>query len=164
MIFSFSELDLGCNLLQTIDLTPLSKCSRLRNLSLSIDPLLSGTSRAMHKGTATFSDKVGGAVVTSPLPFLGNRLKSIDLSPLNSCRHLETLHISHNQLQSIDLRPLSSCTHLRKLFLSHNAIQSIDLTPLSSCTELEELNLENNKFKSVDITPLSSCYNLQTYL
>lgn len=89
-----------------------------------------------------------------------NNLQSIDLTPLSFCKDFSRLLLYNNQLQSIDLTPLSSCKNLSVLGLSSNNLQTVDLTPLSSCVDLYEVSIAENQFSYIELTPLSSCINL----
>jgi hypothetical protein len=92
-----------------------------------------------------------------------NNLKSINISPLSSCKALEDLLLGYNQLQSIDLTPLAFI-NLRALAIYENQLQSIDLTPLSTHTDLRQISLSHNQLQAIDLAPLSSCTKLQSLI
>ena len=69
------------NQLQSIDLTPLSQCTSLRELGLD-----------------------------------ENQLQSIDLTPLSQLHNLQELGLCGNQLESVDVSPLFSCQELTTLY------------------------------------------------
>ena len=132
-----------------IDLSPLSMCHDLRDLSfaqvsfseLDLSPISSCTNLERFELEET-------------------HLKTIDLTPLASCKNLENLNISLNPIQSIDLSPLAACTRLKEFKVNHNQIPAIDLQPLAGCENLESIDLFGNKLMEIDLSSLSSCRNL----
>lgn len=91
-----------------------------------------------------------------------NWLTDVDLSPLESCEHLEYLSLAVNKLEKIDLAPLETCHNLEHLDLSHNRFTDIDLTPLAGCKNLTYLYLQENQFNSINIAPLLDLKHLTT--
>jgi len=87
----------------------------------------------------------------------------IDLAPLGSFSHLESLWISANKIQSIDLRPLASCNNLKAFRLFAQGLMAIDISPLSSCTKLENFWLKSNFIHSIDLSPLRFCSRMLAF-
>ncbi|MHA2352871.1 MAG: leucine-rich repeat domain-containing protein [Candidatus Thorarchaeota archaeon] len=50
----------------------------------------------------------------------------------SSCHKLEFLALGGNKLETIDLSPLVSCTNLLRLDLGNNQIHTLDVSPLTS--------------------------------
>ena len=46
-----------------------------------------------------------------------NKLKEIDLTPLENCKKLADFHADSNLYDSLDVRPLSSCPKLEKILV-----------------------------------------------
>ena len=131
-----------------VDLTPISKCKKLRSLYIERNEMPDINLQPLEN-----CDKL------EIISLNHNRLRSIDLAPLKSCTNLKEIYINYNELDSIDLNPLASCTNLRKISLRKNQLSSINLVPLSKCVHLEELDIELNNLITVDTTPLSACHN-----
>jgi len=80
-------------------------------------------------------------------------VEKIDLSPLGSTPHLESLCITLTSLKGIDLTPLSRLSGLTELVLGTDGLPSIDLSPLAA-TALTTLELGGNNLTGVDLSPL----------
>jgi len=86
-------------------------------------------------------------------------LDSINLLPFSFCKSLTALSLS-GRFRSIDLSPVSSCPVLLWLSIYNAPLDSIDISPLASCKELERLSLLVDSLSSIDLSPLSSCRKL----
>lgn len=135
--------------IQSIDLSPLSSCDKLRVLDLRSNPLQSINLSSLST-----------CINLEKLLLWSTNLKNIDLSPLSSCTKIRELWFVNNKLQAIDLSPLNSCSNLHTLILSSNKLRHIDLKPLSSCTKLYRFGIELNRIKRIDLGPLTSCLDL----
>jgi Leucine-rich repeat (LRR) protein len=73
-----------------------------------------------------------------------NRIKDIDLTPLEHCKLLTALHLYENKLTSIDLSVLKNCRKLRNLSLSKNGLDTLDISALFNCPNLRKPDLDSD--------------------
>lgn len=153
-------LGLGNNMLyyKPLDLSFLSRCTRLKSIDLSGDITLAS------KETNVTEVVLPSAPALENLCFEYNDIEQIDLSPLKKSLSFKTLDLRCNWLNSIDLTPLKSCKHLKTIDLYTNNLKQIDLSPLKDHTQLEELSLGNNELEKIDLNPLRQCTGLKNLL
>ena len=157
---TLETLDLTLNQLTVIDLSPLSSCTNLLQLTLANNKLTS-IDLSPLSSCINLEELCLGDYLSPPWnPTEYNRITSIDLSPLSSCTNLERLSFYANQISNIDISPLSPCTNLEELCLSYNWLANIDLSPLSFCTNLTGLYLDGNWLTSIDLSPLWELHTL----
>ncbi len=142
-----THLLLGSNSLDTIDLSPLSSCSQLQILYLTGNNLESVNLDPLQHNRSL-----------QKLYLTNNRIRKIDLDPLYHCSDLDLLYLGNNRLQEINLSPLQGCQKLSSLYLDRNNLSTIDLSPLSSCMGLDTLDLSNNQLHTIDLSPLSTLH------
>ena len=75
-----------------------------------------------------------------------NAIDEIDLSALKNAKKLTALDIAGNRLTTINLTPLSKCGELAELYLHsdhpiENQFKEIDISPLFKCEELEDIGI-----------------------
>ncbi len=95
------RLDISCNYLQTVDLSPLAECQNLKYLDLSenvIDTIDLTPLRSCKR------------LETLDLSY--NSLEDVNLTPLIECEKLRYLYLHRNKLDTINIAPLN---HLRKI-------------------------------------------------
>lgn len=146
------KINLGLNKLKTIDLTPLTGSTSLKELILYMN----------HLETIDLTPLVSCPNLEY-LDLTDNALESIDITPLSSCSKLNALNIGLNQTSKIDLSPLAECRNLKILTIDGMKLTGVDLSPLRACTELEFLKLDDNEFETLDITPLFECEKLTEF-
>jgi len=119
---TLQKLNIGYNReLTSIDLSPLSTCTRLEELDLMATSLTSVDISPLAECTNLWI-----------LSFWDSELESIDLTPLSSCIYMEKLFRCANELTSIDLVPILEFEHIRLLYLDYN---NLDAT---SCEQICE--------------------------
>eukprot|EP00798_Chlamydomonas_sp_ICE-L_P021841 gene21841-biopygen30545 len=125
-----------------LDLSPLSKCTGLRNLGIS----------ESNKRVADLSP----LAACQCLERLNVRMcvALTSLSPPAHCTNLR--HLSLSQTKITDLLPLSSCKELMSINCSKSEVSN--LSPLSVCVKLE--NFDCSQTEVSDISPLSACLRL----
>ena len=149
------SLDLSDNYLEDINLWPLSYCTDLRNLDLS--------NNEFHEDQVEIDlEPLQRCPKLECLNLSRGILYWIELEPLQRCHKLQYLNLSENQFAEIDLAPLQHCTKLRRFDLSDGSLfESVDLKPLEKCKELRVLNLSQNRLSTVDLAPLQHCAKLR---
>ena len=157
--------------LRNVDITGLSHCPRLKDLSISsiVTPFVD---LSLLDGSPSLESVKVGDVRNPTYPILPHFVKQSDwvresmgdpsVVKLPRIASLKSMGCSRFEwMADIDLTPLSTSPHLRSLYLAGDGIKRIDLSPLSACQDLVELDLQLNKLKEVDITPLMECDQLQ---
>lgn len=144
---TLEEVNLRNNLLNGIDLSPLTTCTKLITLSLNFNRL-----------NAIDLEPLRNHTDLKYLYLYQNRFTEIDLSPLENCSRLLWLLLSFNNLSSIDLSPLANCLDITRLDLNNNGISSIDISPLENCEALQELLLGSNNISEIDLSILSEFF------
>jgi hypothetical protein len=148
-LLEFTRINLGLNQLKTIDLSPLTGSSVLKELILYMNYLES-----------IDLSPLASCPNFEYLDLTDNNLETIDLTPLASCLKLNALNIGINRTSEIDLSPLAECKDLKILTIDGMNLREIDLSPLKNCTKLEFLKLDDNELISLDVTPLFDCKSL----
>ena len=132
MIKSLSMLDLGLNMLKSID-----------------NVIIRGTQYQIHYMTGLKSIYLDN-----------NRISSIDELFFRNMIELTELSLANNQLVYISGRVFSGLFNLSWLSLSHNLIQYIEPNSFRDLVSLRELLLGNNKIKSIDDGAFAGLVNL----
>ncbi len=138
--------------ISTMDLSPLSQCQQLQSLELCANALIALDLSPLAECPITILS-LGDF---GPRRW-GNKLSSIDLSPLAERHTLQHLRLDHNEFRRIDLVPLAECKLLQDIDLSHNRLEEMDLSPLSGCEQIEKIDLNNNRLREIDLSPLLTC-------
>ena len=166
------KMTLSSRRISTIDLTPVSSLTRLRELDLSANFYqfdLSPLSSCSNLESLDLSNNDYKEIDLTPLSSLvnfrkltleSNKIGSIDLSPLASCVNLEELVLTSNSLSSLNLTPLSNCRNLKTLRYGSQKLSEIDLSPLSNCKSLTRLRFGIGELSELDLEPLSNCHDL----
>jgi hypothetical protein len=89
------------------------------------------TPEACEAAAAELAQRTGFFLVAKDL---------VDVAPIATLDHLETLYLSHNRIA--DVRPLAGLRQLRVLDLEDNAVR--DASPLRGLRQLTELDLDGN--------------------
>ena len=138
--FSINEERLVLNLQirsnEILDLSPLSYCTQLRQLSINVSVI-------PHR----YYDRMGEPKIAEFTP--------TDLAPLAGLVNLERLDLNVNRIA--DLSPLSGLPNLKMLVLWLEG--TVDLTPLSSCVSLAYLSLGGRA--EIDLSPLRHCASIE---
>lgn len=92
---------------------------------------------------------------------IGNKLTTLNLSPLSHCTALRTVNLAENRLAEINLYPLQYCQDLETLVLTHNRLTEVNLDPLENCPKIRTIDLSNNTLKFVDLSPLGHSEHLE---
>ncbi|MBR3704912.1 MAG: hypothetical protein IKM11_05450 [Oscillospiraceae bacterium] len=117
---------------EILDLSPLSYCTDLRQLSLHVTVI-----------PHIYEDVMGDPKIAEFTP--------VDLTPLAGLTGLERLDLNVNRVA--DLYPLAALPNLSMLVLWFEG--DIDLAPLASCRSLVDLSLGGRA--AVDLAPLRHC-------
>ncbi|KAA8497315.1 Internalin-A [Porphyridium purpureum] len=131
-VCELKEVSLVANALETINLTPLSRCRNLTALMLNGNRL-----------TELDLEPLRHCTKLERLWIHNNKLSNIDLEPLSSCESLRSMYLDCNQIDtSLDLSPLQNCKLLRSLRLTGNKLAGrLDITPLLQCVGLSAFDV-----------------------
>lgn len=147
---------------QITDITPLSKLTGIKTLSLGKDSITDYTPlgslinleefRAEGRNSLPDCSPLWGLSNLRKISLSGNFLygKLSDISTLRGFTQIKELVLSSNIIT--DITPLQNMAQLEILWLGENIIQSIE--PLRNLTNLTTLNLYDNKI--ADISPLEN--------
>jgi len=127
------DISLVANALESIDLSPLAKCTGLSAVMLNGNHL-----RTIDLGP------LSSCPLLERLWLHNNRLETVDLKPLAECESLRSIYLDSNRIdsESIDLGPLRSCKLLRSLRLTGNRLSGrLDVTPLLTCAGLSAFDV-----------------------
>jgi len=130
---STSRIDFTNKGIQSIDLTPIRRCLKLRDFVI-YDNEISELDLSPLSGCPSLRTVV----------FRNNRLKELNLSPLSEHVHLQRIDIRGNQLQSLDVNPLADHQNLEKFQLEGNPLLEIDISALLTCRRLKEVSLDRH--------------------
>jgi len=102
------RLDISCNYLSKVDLTPLSDCQSLKYLDLSENAIkdidLSPLADCENLETLDLSH---------------NRLKDVNLTPLVHCKSLRFVYIHGNRLDTVNIAPLNHLKSIQKVVIDN---------------------------------------------
>lgn len=127
-----TRIDFSNKGIVSIDLSPISQCTRLKALMLYSNKM------------ATID--LGPVDSCRNLQILGlhkNKLRELDLSPLTNLHQLVRLDLEDNQLFSLDLSPLAHHMALQKVELGKNPLTELDISALFTCSTLKEFKVKN---------------------
>lgn len=139
---------------EVMDASPLSRLTRLRELSLNenaseLEHYESLQSLSLMEDLGLSGCGLEDIEFVRKMPNLKavnvNNNKIQDLSPLAQCRSLERLGARGNHIE--DIRPLKDLTKLFDLALDDNRIA--DITVLGKLTELNQLGISANQIKDI---------------
>ena len=80
-----------------------------------------------------------------------------DLRPIEGCKRLDRLDISHTPVTDDDLKPVGSLVNLTELLLDEDSVS--DLTPLANLKKLERLSIK--KTRVTNLAPLAGLKSLK---
>ncbi len=144
---------------ENLDISGLSQCSRLEELSLihndirSISPLSGLTnlhSLSLSQNRISDISGLSGLTGLQSLSLNGNQIE--DLSALSGLSALTYLDISDNRVESISA--LSGLSNLSELWMYENRVA--DFSPLTGLSQLRVLMLRNNPIG--DMSPLQQVF------
>lgn len=95
------RLDISCNYLNNVDLSPLADCQTLKYLDLSENAI-----QCIDLSPLKSCDKL------ETLDLSYNRIQDISLTPLVDCKSLRYVYLHRNKLDTINIAPL---THLKRI-------------------------------------------------
>ena len=102
------RLDISCNYLSTIDLTPLSDCQSLKYLDLSENAI-----------DDIDLSPLAGCKKLETLDLSYNRMKDVSLTPLVRCKSLRFVYVHRNQLDTINIAPLNHLKGIEKVVIDN---------------------------------------------
>lgn len=105
---SIVRLDISCNYLNRVDLTPLSDCQSLKYLDLSENAI-----EDIDLSSLSACDKL------ETLDISYNRLNDVNLTPLVHCKSLRFVYIHRNQLDTINIAPLNHLKGIQKVVIDN---------------------------------------------
>jgi hypothetical protein len=116
-----------------IDLTPIRRCLRLRDLLLYGNEL-----------SELDLSPLAGCTMLETLVLRENRLVGLDLSPLVEHIQLDRIDLRKNQLQSLNVDPLANHLKFEKFTLEGNPILELDVSALITCRGLKEFTVNRH--------------------
>jgi len=97
-----TEIDLVMRAAQRVDLTNISRCTKLQKLDLSTNML-----------EKLNLSPISGCTSIQEINLQSNHLTKLDLWPLKDCIELKDLDVSENRLHGLDLTPIFLKTRVR---------------------------------------------------
>ena len=127
---SIKDVELWNLGIESIDLLPLQRCTKLTKLSL-------------RKNRIKSIDLAPLQLLTNlkVIALDSNLLTHVDLAPLERCVNLEEIDLSFNIIEGLDLAPLRACERIKRLLLMKCPIDTLDVSPLLTCSRLEILEV-----------------------
>lgn len=136
------RISVSYNTFTSLDLSNLKHCHRLKELHISDTNLC-------QIDLSFLENKPLEELILS-----GNRLETINLSPLKRCFELKNLFIGGNNFRAIDLSPLKGLYKLEALWMGANKLREISFEHLEELI-LKSLNITSfEKHDELDFSPL----------
>jgi len=102
------RLDISCNYLSQVDLTPLEGCSTLKYLDLS-ENAIESIDLSPLKNCAKLET----------LDMSNNRIEDVSLTPLVNCKSLRYIYLHRNKLDTINIAPLNHLKRIQKVIIDN---------------------------------------------
>ena len=127
------------------------KITRVQNLSLYSDPLLTGDLSSLSAMTGM-----------QTLYMYSDPLLTGDLSSLSAMILMQNLSLRSDPLLTGDLSSLSAMTGMKNLYMYSDPLLTGDLSSLSAMTGMQNLSLYSDPLLTGDLSSLSAMTGLQT--
>ncbi|MGY5880513.1 MAG: hypothetical protein RTV31_09685 [Candidatus Thorarchaeota archaeon] len=102
------RLDISCNYIRQLDLSPLEGCETLKYLDLSENAI-----ERVNLSPLKNCDKL----VTLDLSY--NRIEDVSLTPLVNCKSLRYIYLHRNQLNTINIAPINHLRNLQQVIIDN---------------------------------------------